>query len=272
MKDLTELANANIEDVPLEEIAYLVAREKYPDVDFRSYRERLDEFARRAHLRIGKVIGQRQIAQGLSQYLFEEEGFRGNSSDYYHPSNSFINDVMDRREGIPITLSILYIAIARRLGLPVSGVGFPGHFLVRYENPREAFFVDSFHRGKILSEHDCRHRLSEMYGELLAFHEEFLYPSTHREILLRMLTNLKVVYMMKKDFAMALQMLNKVILFNPLGFEEIKERGMLYYHMECFRLALKDLEFYLGKTPAAADRPLLEECIEDLRSKVLHIH
>ncbi len=270
-KNLVELANLNLEEIPLEEICYLIAKEKYPALDPQIYRDRLDEFARRAHLRIGKVMGMRQLAIGLSQYLFEEEGFRGNTSDYYHPSNSFLNDVLDRREGIPITLSILYIAIGKRLSLPVHGVGFPGHFLVRYEDPKGAFFVDPFHRGKVLSAEDCKHRLGDMYGDVLPFQHGFLDPSSHREILLRMLTNLKIIYMMKKDFAGALQTLNQILLFTPFGSEEIKERGMLYYHMECFSQALKDLEVYLQRAPAAPDRPIVEGWIKELRVKVSQI-
>ena len=272
LKDLNELANVDIEAVSLEEIAFLVAREKYADLNVQPYQERLDEFARRAKLRIDQVVGGRQVADGLSRYLFEEEGFRGNTSEYYSPSNSFFNDVLDQREGIPITLSILYIAIGRRLNLPVTGVGFPGHFLVRYDDPRDVFFIDPFHRGRILTQEDCRQRLSDMYGDALPFRDEFLYPSRHREILLRLLANLKMIYMTKKDFPIALQILNRILLFNPYGTEEVKERGMIYYQMECFGQALKDLESYLTRIPTAPDRLVIEECIEDLRSKVAQIH
>jgi regulator of sirC expression with transglutaminase-like and TPR domain len=272
IRDLAELATTNVEEAPLEEIAFLVAREKYADLDVQPYRERLDEFARRARLRIGNVVGGRQIAEGLSHYLFEEEGFRGNTHDYYDPSNSFLNDVLDQREGIPITLSILYVAIGRRLELPVAGVSFPGHFLVRYDDPYGAFFVDPFYRGKLLSEQDCRQRLSDMYGDLLPFREEFLFPARHREVLLRLLANLKMIYMTKKDFPMALQILNRVLLFNPFGADEVKERGLIYYQMECFGQALKDLESYLTRSPTAPDRLVIEECIEDLKSKVAQIH
>ncbi len=271
IKNLIELSTLDIEKIPLEEIAFLISREKYFDLNPQPYLERLDEFARRAELRIGKVMGGRQLAQGLSQYLFEEEGFRGNTTDYYNPSNSYFNDVLDRREGIPISLSILYIAIGRRLGLPLVGVGFPGHFLVRYEDANVLFFIDCFHHGRILSDEECRRRLEDMYGEALVFQKEFLEPSGHREILLRMLTNLKMIYMMKKDFGMSLQFLNRILLFNPYGFEEIKERGIIHYHMECFGSALKDLEAYLRSRPKAADRHVIEECIEDLRVRVSQI-
>ncbi len=267
-KNLEELSTVEIEKIPLEEIAFLVAKEKYPDLDPQPYRDRLDEFARRAKFRMDQVLGGRQIAAALSHYLFEEEGFRGNISDYYNPSNSFFNDVLDQREGIPITLAILYIAIGRRLGLPLTGVGFPGHFLVRYDDPSETFFIDPFHRGKILTEADCRQRLQDLYEDAIPFHPEFLKATPHREILLRMLTNLKVIYMTRKDFSMALQILNRIVLFNPFGADSFKERGLVYFEMECFGQALKDLQLYLKRTPSAADRRIIEECIEDLKNKV----
>ncbi len=267
-KNLEELAALNLEKVPLEEIAFVIAREKYPDFDASVYRERLDEFARRAHRRVGRVIGGRQILHGLSHYLFEEEGFRGNTRDYYNPSNSFLNDVLDSRQGIPITLSIFYIAIARRLGLKTEGVSFPGHFLVRFEDEDGVFFVDPFHKGKILSQEGCRQRLFEMYGEDLPFRPEFLEPAKHREVLLRMLTNLKVIALMRTDYPTALQMLNRLLLFKPEGGQELKERGLVEYQLECFSPALKDLEDYLREMPDDPDRSKIEGYIADLRDKV----
>src|SRR5579885_3345933 len=112
---LEELAKQDLEALPIEEIAFLIAGEKYPGFDASPYRERLDHFAERAQARVGQVLGGRQIVEGLSHYLFEEEGFRGNSGDYYNPCNSYLNDVLDSRQGIPITLSILFVAVGRRL-------------------------------------------------------------------------------------------------------------------------------------------------------------
>ncbi len=271
MERLKDIATLDLDKIPIEEIALILAKEKYPDLNAHLYLDRIDEFARRAHMRIGQVSGAKQVIQGLSQYLFEEEGFRGNSSDYYHPANSFFNDVLDRREGIPITLSTFYIAVGRRLGLPLRGVGFPGHFLVRYDDPQTTFFIDCFYRGKILSQEECRTRLEQMYGDQIPFRSEFLEASPHRDILLRMLTNLKIIYMMRKEFGISLQMLNLFLLFSPFGTDELKERGLIHYHMECFGPALKDLESYLEQVPRAEDRPIIEECIEDLKIRVSQI-
>jgi regulator of sirC expression with transglutaminase-like and TPR domain len=266
--DLLSLAGRDLEDVPVEEIAFAVVREKYPDFDEDHYRQKIDEYARRADLRVGGVVGAHSVIHGLNHYLFEEEGFQGNSSDYYNPANSFLNDVLDTRQGIPITLSILYIAVGRRLGLNVRGVSFPGHFLVRFESEDGVFFIDPYHKGKILTEEECRDRLKEMYGNDLPYHEAFLAPAGHREVLLRMLTNLKLIAFMQRDYPMALKILNRILLFKPEGTFEWKERGLVEYQLECFGPALKDLETYLQKQPDDPDRPDLENYLEDLRSKV----
>jgi regulator of sirC expression with transglutaminase-like and TPR domain len=266
--DLSILAGKDIETVPLEEIAFAVVREKYPDFDAAPYRRKIDEYARRADQRVGGVVGAHSVIQGLSHYLFDEEGFRGNSGDYYNPANSFLNDVLDTRQGIPITLSILYVAIGRRIGLNMKGVSFPGHFLVRYESEDGVLFIDPYHKGKILTEEECRDRLKEMYGNDLPYHNAFLEPAGHREVLLRMLTNLKLIAFMQRDYPMALRLLNRILLFKPEGPFELKERGLVEYQLECFGPALKDLEAYLTKQPDDPDRGDLEKYLEDLRNKV----
>lgn len=263
-----ELAEKDLQAVPVEEIAFAVAREKYEGLEVEPYRARFDEFAKRARARVGQVLGGRQIVDGLSHYLFEEEGFRGNSGDYYNPCNSYLNDVLDSRQGIPITLAIVFIAVGRRLGLKVDGVSFPGHFLARYEDEDGSLIVDPYHHGKVLSELGCRERLQEMYGDRVSFHDAFLDPAPHREILLRLLTNLKIIALMRTDYPMALQMLNRLLLFKPEGGQELKERGLVSYQLECFGPALKDLEAYLKEAPRDPDRKTIEAYIQDLRDKV----
>lgn len=268
---LTQLALENLEAMPIEDIALLVAKDHYPRLNLQHYEDRLDEFARQARHRIGGMVGGPTVARGLSQYLFQEEGFRANKQDYYNPSNSYFNDVLDQRTGIPITLSILYVAIGRRLQLPVSGVAFPGHFLVHYHEAGENFYIDPFNHGKLLSTDECKQRLSKQYGHAMPFRPEFLVPSTHREILVRLLTNLKINYLLKKEYETVVESLTKILLFTSEGAEELKERGLLYYHLECFTAAQQDLEQYLIKVPEAPDRHVLEQCLSDLKEKVSQI-
>ncbi len=258
----------DIEQVPLDRICLLVAREKYPEMDLAHYLSRLDEFASRATHHVANVQGGRQVIQALNHYLFSIEGFQGNTTDYYNPSNSLLNDVLDRRTGIPITLSIIYMEIGRRLGIPLSGAAFPGHFLVCYKDQHETFFIDPFHGGNILTEDDCKKMLYEMYGDQILFRPELLHPAPKRQILLRILANLKIIYVSKKDFETALRTLNHMLLFDPYPAEMIKERGMIHYELECYSSALKDFQAYLVHQPAATDRPFIEECIEELQLKV----
>ncbi len=166
-QDIQQLSLVNVETLPLDECVLLIAKDHYPELDTAAYLHQLDEFAHRAEHRIRGVAGSPAIARALSHYLFQEEGFRGNTTDYYNSSNNLFNDVLDQRTGMPITLSILYIAVGTRLGLPVSGVSFPGHFLVHYANRPESFFIDPFAKGKLLSKADCEKRLMERYGEAI---------------------------------------------------------------------------------------------------------
>lgn len=269
--NLKELSRISPETVPIEEIALLVAKERYPDLCLQSYRNRLDEFVRNARHRIGGVVGGRAIAKGLSHYLFHEEGFRANHHDYYNPSNSYFNDVLDQRTGIPISLSILYVAVGRRLQLPVAGVAFPGHFLVQYREPGDTFYIDTFNFGAQLNTAACRQRLKQQFGEAVAYRKEFLEPATNREILIRMLTNLKMCYMLRKKFDVVLTILNQILLFTAEGADELKERGLIYLHMECFNAALQDLESYLAQRPNTSDRKILKKFVLDLKDRVAHI-
>lgn len=268
---LTDLSLVDMEAVPIEEVALLLAREHYPELDFHPYLEHLNRYAHMARHRITGVRGGQAIAAALSRYLFEEEGFRGNRQDYYNPSNSFLNDVLDQRIGIPITLSIIYLAVGRRLELPLAGVSFPGHFLVRYDGSEQSFFVDPFNRGKLLTTVALKKRWVSLSGGTLPFRHEFLYPATNREILVRMLSNLKMIFTLQKDYRLVLDTLNKIILFTPDGTEALKERGLVYYQLECFNRALKDLESYLIKLPTSSDRPAIEAAISELKEKVEHI-
>ena len=271
IENLQELSLVNLETIVIEEIVLLIAKDHYPELDTSAYLKQLDEFARRARYRIEGVAGDAAIARALSHYLFDEEGFRGNTADYYNPSNNLFNDVLDQRTGMPISLCILYIAIGRRLGLDVAGVNFPGHFLVHFKSAPMSFYVDAFAKGKLLSKEECEKRLVDRYGDAIPPQEQFFQPTTHREILIRMLTNIKMSFVRRRDFENALRALNSILLFAPNGAEELKERGLIYFHLECFRSALTDLESYLDLEPQAPDREEIEACVADLRDRVSQI-
>src|SRR5262245_20591504 len=160
--------------IPLAETALMIACEEYPQLELSPYLEELDQMAETAKKARTPSDSPMDTVQKINHVLFDTYGFRGNSNDYYDPRNSFFNDVLDRRIGIPITLSTVYIEVARRLDFRIAGVGMPGHFLVKYADRSEEFFIDPFNCGEILTHDDCRDRLQTLYGDALEFHERLL--------------------------------------------------------------------------------------------------
>src|ERR1035438_9650960 len=188
------------ESIPLAAAALAIARMAYPDLDAGPYLARLEEMAEQVRARLRKNPTARESIALLNQVLFQEEGLRGNREDFYDPRNSFLNDVLDRKLGIPITLSAVYMEIARRVGFPVAGVGMPGHFLLKhYDVVAGEIFIDAFDRGRILGPDDCQQRLDEVYGGQIDMRAEYLQPVTHREILRRLLNNLRQIYLTRRD-------------------------------------------------------------------------
>jgi regulator of sirC expression with transglutaminase-like and TPR domain len=179
------------EQVDVEAGAFLLARYAYPNLEVGTYTNQLDGMAREVRERIGSRASGEETVKALNRYLFVEQGFRGNTKNYYEVENSYINRVIDRRTGIPISLSAVYLAIGKRLGLPVFGIGMPGHFLVKYDSDRYKIFVDCFNGGALLSERNCVRFLTEAgYG----FEDRYLQPSPARAILTRMIKNLLAIY------------------------------------------------------------------------------
>ncbi len=241
------------ENVDLIRAALVIARTEYPSLDIEAYAARIEELARRVAALASDSDRQRTL-NGLNHLLFEEVGLRGNREDYYDPRNSFLNDVLDRGLGIPITLSILYMELARRVGLALSGVGMPGHFLLKhYGHDGREMLIDCFNRGDILSRQDCQSRLDEIYSGEMTLRPEFLHPISRRQILTRMLNNLKTVYLSTRNFRKALPIADLILVIYPQSSEDVKQRALLRYSMGLHRLATEDLEEYLKMSPNASD-------------------
>ena len=190
----------------------------------------------------------------LNRLLFEEEGFRGNDEQYEDPRNSFLNDVVARRKGLPIALCVVYLDVARRAGVPIEGVNFPGHFLVRYrtsahnpDHPRD-LVIDPFHEGAILNEADLRQLLRRHAGDEASYDRRLLQGATRDEILTRMATNLKRLYVAMRSFPQAKAATDMLLALDPLSTTELRDRGLLSYHLHDFPAALRDLEAYLQTT------------------------
>jgi regulator of sirC expression with transglutaminase-like and TPR domain len=235
--------------------AFLVARLEYRNLDPGPYLDQLDAMGDAAFHRIAADPGHdAPIAarvDALNKYMFSELGFFGNREQYEDPRNSCLNEVLDRRTGIPITLALVYIEVGRRAGIRAEGINFPGHFLVRVlqdlhtDDPGEGLIVDPFHAGAILDEHDCRLLLHRHMGEEAAWGPELLARATRRQILIRMLLNLKRLYVNWRSFPQARLVTDILLTLSPGAVTELRDRGLLAYHMNDFPAALRDLEEYL---------------------------
>ena len=238
-----------------------IAEDAYPGLDVGGYVGEIERFAKRLRSRLAQdaVAEDRVIA--LNEFLFDDLGFSGNTDNYYDPRNSYLNEVLDRRTGIPITLAVLYMEIGRRINLPLEGVSFPGHFLVRLPLRGGTLVLDPFSGGVPQSEDELRERLKRVIprdaagGVPLAELplDQFLEPASNRQILARVLRNLKGVYREKDHPERLLEVLNRMIIVAPESAAELRDRGLVYQRLECWRPALKDLSDYLEREPDAAD-------------------
>lgn len=249
--------------------ALLIAKEEYAHLDVDAYLGVLDELARSAANRVVSLREPSEQIDALNRFFFVDQGFSGNRANYYDPANSYLNHVLDRRTGIPITLAVAYTEIGQRLGIPVFGVGFPGHFLVKYVGAHEDILVDPFFGNRLTTE-QCEERLRTIYGPSARLDQTHLRPATPKEILLRILRNLKNVYVQREDWVRTLACLDRILMILPDEPEELRDRGLTYYRLECFAPALADIERYLDLTPrddegAAAVRSLLPELLRAVR-------
>ncbi len=244
------------ENLNLAEAALLIAKEEYPQLDVQAHLHRLDLLAEQIRSRLGGDTSPARIVEEINRYLFQEEGFTGNTSDYYDPRNSFLNQVLDRKLGIPITLSLIYIEVGQRLGLPLAGVSFPGHFLVKYRNAEDEIILDPFLGGSPLSQEDLENKLRQMYGNpapAMAQLPRLLAAVSKKEILVRILRNLKGIYLQKSDFNKALSAAERILLIIPDFPLEVRDRGTIYQRLERFQAALTDYRRYLQLAPNAED-------------------
>ena len=256
------------EVLDLAEAALLIAKDEYPELDAGRYLKRLDALAEAA----GRALSGDTEAglERLNDCLFREQGFRGNSDDYYDPRNSYLNEVLDRKLGIPITLSIVYLEVGWRLGLPLSGVSFPGHFLVRAEAANGPRIVDPFDGGVALDEEALRERLARVLQDEPAIDPDparWLGAAGKREILLRVLRNLKGIHLHHQSLNKALMVVHRIMLIVPDNAEELRDRARIYERLECFRAAAEDYERYLEIAPAAPDAREVYASMTDLKRR-----
>lgn len=264
LASFSELVAREDRQIDLARACLQIAEDAYPGLDVDGYVGEIARFAARlrARLAVGAAIEDRVIA--LNEFLFADLGFRGNSANYYDPRNSYLNQVIDRRRGIPITLSVLYLEIGRRIELPLEGVSFPGHFLVRLPMRGGTLVLDPFEGGVPQSEDELRQRLKRVIPRVAGAStggvdvadlplDQFLEPANNRQILARLLRNLKGIYREKDDPERQLQVLNRMLIIAPESMGDLRDRGYLYERLECWRPALQDLAGYLEREPDATD-------------------
>ncbi len=243
--------------IPLAEAALILASDEYLDLDVGLYLARLEDMAQHVRARVAYFSEPRAIVETLNAYLFDELGFHGNRTDYYDPRNSYLNDVLERRTGLPITLSVVVLAIAQRLQIPIYGIGLPGHFCVKWSDSNEEIVFDPFNGGEILDRRAVEARVRETVNPLIAFQSAWLDAVGTKYILTRMLQNLKSVFVRAEELERAWRVVDKLLLLDPRAGDEIRDFGLLSLKLGAHRQAAISLEQYLLAHSDAADADLM---------------
>jgi regulator of sirC expression with transglutaminase-like and TPR domain len=260
----TEIVSRKDEEINLAEAALTIAAEEYPRLDMPLYLDKLDRMGDMARERARDAINSLDQISALNAVLFEELGFRGNRGNYYDPRNSFLNEVIDRRTGIPITLTVVYIEVARRIGLFIEGVGMPSHFIARHEAATGDVFIDVFNSGRLMGEMGCAEMLEEMSGGKFALRPEHLAAVTKKQILARMLANLLGIYS-SSDNHRALAVIERLMIINPDSPQHVRDYGLLLAATGDTSNSIEELERYLALLPDAPDRKTIREQIKAIR-------
>ncbi|MFH0730932.1 MAG: transglutaminase-like domain-containing protein [Pseudomonadota bacterium] len=266
------LADQPDDKVNLGNGALLIAGVEYPRLDTAVYQSRLDQLAERLQRRCDPRITAADIAGRMTGILVEEEGFHGNRQNYYDPDNSCLNRVLDRRTGIPVSLSLVYIETGRRAGLSMQGIALPGHFIAALFHETGSVYIDAFNGGALLTEEECRQRARLADKEAGVIQYDGLIPESNKAILKRMLRNLKAIYHDLGHLLKELEMVQWILRLTPDAAEELRESGLLYEALGHSRQAIADFEHYLDAAPMAPDRAMIEGKIIALRNTPHWLH
>jgi regulator of sirC expression with transglutaminase-like and TPR domain len=259
---------AGDEHVHLARVALEIGRDAYPDIEIEAYLERIQSFAHRARNRFKTGSSIPAILGQINWVLFVEEEFRGNREDYDDPRNSYLNEVLDRGLGIPITLSIVYEAVANQLGLTMGGVNLPLHFMLRIDDAGQPWFVDPFHSGALYDRRACEEKLSEIAEREIALSDAAVASCSNRVLISRMLRNLKVIYARAGEIASLLPVQRRLTALNRDVPSELRDLGVLCVQADRLREAIEPLEAYLGVLPNAADRGEIVDLLGAVRREV----
>jgi len=271
-RDFRQAVDQPEEKIDLGRAALTIALTDYPNLDVLDYLARIDRLAVEVTSHLDSDADIYRSMAALNYVLFKQHAFHGNRDDYFDPKNSFLNEVIERKTGIPVTLSVLYMEVGRRAGLRLDGVGFPGHFLVKSVGNGEEIAIDPFNGGEIKSREDIDTMLFKLHGGKVKFHSDFLASSTKKDILKRMLANLKAIYINGNDLIKSLSVLDRLLILDPASAEDARDRGVVYLRLECYAQAREDFETYLRLRPDAEDAMLVREQLVRLAKEGTRIH
>ena len=260
------------EPLDIVEASLVVATGEYPDLDVADERRRLDDLGVEAAGRLDGLSNPFARLDALRVFLFEDRGFRGNSEDYYDPRNSYLNDVLDRGLGIPLTLSIVTMDVARRCGYRIRGVGLPGHFVVGLDFDGRSHLIEPFNTGAVITEEDCRDLVTRSTGKPHLYSEKMLEGIPAHAMLVRLLGNLKGVFLAREDWTRALSIVEMLRVVRPEDPAELRDRGFLMARLGRPGAALGDLETYLAIAPDAADASAVRSRLGWLRRRVTEVN
>jgi len=237
---------------------------EYPELNISKYVEKINEMGNSLKIKIGQVKNSTYHISMLNEYLFDELGFGGAEEDYYDPGNSFLNVVLDKKTGIPITLSIIYAEVAKSIGLDLQIIGFPGHVIVKY---KEEIILDPFYSGRLLTIEDLEEILTRNFGEVVEFIPEYLNEATTDQLLTRLLRNLKNAYTQSYAYNNAMKCTDMILGMQPESPEEIRDKGILEERLLRYDKAIPLLNKYLELQPEADDADFILELIKSVREK-----
>jgi regulator of sirC expression with transglutaminase-like and TPR domain len=267
-----ELAKTEAE-INLGHAALLISQHLNQAADLSAYYlPLLDDMAEALRPAVLAANTDEEVVKAFNHYLFEELQFHGNSEDYYSPNNSFLDKVLDLRTGIPISLSVVCLEIGWRLGLPLAGLGVPGHFIIGYNLAAAPIYIDVFNQGLLLSEDDCFALAQMPSSERPAFREEFLRPVSKKVILFRMLLNLKQIYLRLEDWKLAHRAIDLMLIVYPELATEIRDRGVAAYRLNRLRDAIFDIQRYLYLVPNAPDANWLKQHLELMEERLSRLN
>jgi regulator of sirC expression with transglutaminase-like and TPR domain len=274
-RQFIELAGLPDAAIDLPRGALLISALLQPGLDPELYLRRLESLSIAAVASVPRDAPLPARILALNRFLFDEEGFSGNLDDYYDPRNSFLDQVLERRTGIPITLSLLFVEVARQVGIPAFGVGFPGHFLVRVGKGGSTLVLDPFARGRSLGEEELDRRLADVYGEgalTIRTNPAVLRAATRREILVRMLANLKAIYTRQGDLQRALVTVDAILTLTPDSADDLRDRGLMYRELGYLPAALADLRRFGALSDDGESIAALGPILAELEAGSVRVH